>query len=66
MKLLNPFGGYIAASGHIFYHVCFFLASFSINIFGDEISEARDFDPDDVSEGRAAALDYLSTAVYAA
>ena len=50
MKLLNPFAGYRAASGHLFYHVVFFLASFSINIFGDEISQVRNFDDADASD----------------
>ena len=66
MKLLNPFAGYRAASGHILYHVVFFLASFSINIFGNEISEARNFDDSNASESEIEAHDYLSTAVFAA
>ena len=66
MKLLNPFAGYRAASGHIFYHVVFFIASFSINIFGDEISRSRDFDPTNSSAEEIEAMEYLSTAVFGA
>ena len=66
MKLLNPFAGYRAASGHIFYHVVFFLASFSINIFGNEIRLVKEFDYELASESEIEAHDYLETAVFAA
>ena len=46
MKLLNPLAGYRAASGHMLYHAAFFFASFSINIFGDEMHEIKTFDAD--------------------
>ena len=49
MKLLNPFAGYRAASGHLLYHVVFFLASFSINIFGNEIDYVKNFNADEAS-----------------
>ena len=66
MKLLNPFGGYTAASGNIFYHLCFFLASFSINIFGDEIDYVKNFTADSATEEEIEAHEYLSTAVFGA
>ena len=66
MKLLNPFAGYRAASGHLLYHVVFFLASFSINIFGDEIDYVRNFTADSASEEEIEAHEYLSTAVFGA
>ena len=66
MKLLNPFAGYRAASGHLLYHVVFFLASFSINIFGNEIDYVENFVEDEASQEEIEAHDYLSTAVFAA
>ena len=44
MKLLNPFAGYIHASGHLLYHAAFFLGSFTVEIFGDERTELSEFD----------------------
>ena len=66
MKLLNPFAGYRAASGHLLYHVVFFLASFSINIFGNEMEYVKDFVKDGASQEEIEAHDYLATAVFAA
>ena len=66
MKLLNPFAGYRAASGHLLYHVVFFLASYSINIFGNEIEYVENFVADEASPEEVEAHDYLETAIFAA
>ena len=66
MKLLNPFAGYRAASGHLLYHVVFFLASYSINIFGNEMEYVENFVADEASVEEVEAHDYLETAIFAA
>ena len=34
MRLLNPFRGYLLASGHPLYHLVFFIGSFSVSWYG--------------------------------